>query len=61
MCLLGIARLHYQIEGAAAVALAGLLKRQELVRGRRAAVIVCSANISLATLASIVCVGTSDL
>jgi threonine dehydratase len=47
--------LHYQIEGAAAVALAGLLKRHELVRGRRAAVIVCGANISLATLASIIC------
>jgi len=53
--------LHHLIEGAAAVALAGLLKRQDLVRGRRAAVILCGANISLATLASVVCVGASQL
>jgi len=52
--------LHYQIEGAAAVALAGLLKRQELARGRCAAVILCGANISLATLAAIVCEGTTS-
>src|SRR5262245_7936354 len=32
--------LHHLIEGAAAVALAGLLKRQDLVRGRRVAVIL---------------------
>jgi threonine dehydratase len=47
-------RLHFQIEGAAAVALAGLLKRQGALRGRRAAVILCGANISLATLAGII-------
>jgi len=49
--------LHYQIEGAAAVAVAGLLKQRDLVPGRRVAVILCGANISLAILASIVCEG----
>jgi threonine dehydratase len=52
--------LHYQIEGAAAVALAGLLKRQGGLRGRRAAVILCGANISLGTLAAVIGAGRSS-
>ena len=50
---LAIDPLHQLIEGAAAVALAGLLKRPELARGRCAAVVLCGANISLATLAAV--------
>jgi threonine dehydratase len=52
--------LHYQVEGAAAVALAGLLKRQGDLRGRRAAVILCGANISLGTLAAVIGAGRSS-
>jgi len=51
--------LHYQIEGAAAVALAGLVQRPDYLRGRRAAVILCGANISLATLAAVIGAGQS--
>lgn len=41
---------HLMIEGAAGVSVAALLKRQEELRGRKVAVVVCGANISLATL-----------
>lgn len=41
---------HVLIEGAAAVAVAGLLQYGRTLRGRSAAVVLCGANIDLATL-----------
>jgi threonine dehydratase len=41
---------HLLIEGAAAVALAGLIKVSDRLRGKRVVVIVCGANISLKVL-----------
>ncbi len=47
-------RLHHMlIEGAAAVAIAGFVKRCERYRGKRVAIILCGANISLKTLRGI--------
>jgi threonine dehydratase len=42
---------HTLIEGAAAVAVAGLLRCREAVRGRTAVVVLCGGNIGLDTLA----------
>ena len=44
---------HLMVEGAAGVSVAAFLKKQDELRGRRAAVVVCGANISLATLKGI--------
>lgn len=41
---------HLMIEGAAGVSVAAFLKRQDELRNCRVAVVVCGANISLATL-----------
>ncbi len=45
---------HLLVEGAAGVAVAGLLKSAERVAGKRAAVVLCGANISLATLRPVI-------
>ncbi len=45
---------HLLVEGAAGVAVAGLLKVADLVAGKRVAVVLCGANISLATLRSVI-------
>lgn len=50
---LAIGTQHTLIEGAAGVALAGFLRCAAELRGKRVAVILCGANISLATLRSI--------
>ena len=39
-----------QIEGAAGVAIAALLNRQDVVRGMKVAIIICGGNVSDATL-----------
>jgi threonine dehydratase len=44
---------HMLIEGAAGVALAGLLKHTETLRGRRVAVVLCGANVSVETLRTV--------
>jgi threonine dehydratase len=44
---------HVLVEGAAGVALAGYLKLHEHFRGRRVVIVLCGANISLATLKTI--------
>lgn len=44
---------HLLIEGAAGVAVAGYLKMQEQFRGRRVVIVICGANISLATLKTV--------
>ena len=44
---------HQLIEGAAGVAVAGFLKRQTEFRGKNVAIVLCGANISLASLKSI--------
>jgi threonine dehydratase len=44
---------HMLVEGAAGVALAAFRRERERLRGRRAVVVVCGANISLATLRSV--------
>jgi len=44
---------HWITEGAAGVALAGLLKRAEDYRGRSAAVVICGRNIALETFLSV--------
>jgi threonine dehydratase len=38
---------HWMVEGAAGVALAGLIKRAESYRGRKVAVVLCGRNIGL--------------
>jgi threonine dehydratase len=43
-------RHHTLIEGAAAVAVAGYLKEKDRLRGRRAVIVLCGANISLEKL-----------
>lgn len=45
---------HLQVEGAAGVAVAGLLKRAERVTGQNVVVVLCGANISLTTLRSVI-------
>lgn len=44
---------HMMVEGAAAVALAGLLQKAEMYKGKRVAVIMCGSNIPLDKLKSI--------
>jgi threonine dehydratase len=44
---------HLLVEGAAGVAVAGLLRRQADWRGKRVAVVLCGANIGLGTLKTI--------
>lgn len=44
---------HLLVEGAAGVAVVGLLRRQADWRGRRVAVVLCGANIGLGTLKTI--------
>src|SRR5262249_798260 len=44
---------HMLIEGAAGVALAGLLRKADLFRGNRVAVVLCGANVSVETLRTI--------
>ena len=46
---------HQLIEGAAGVAIAGLLKEAAAVAGRKVVVVVCGANISRETLARVIC------
>lgn len=48
-----IGRHHTLIEGAAGVAVAGFLKERDRYRGRRVAIVLCGANISLETLRSV--------
>lgn len=45
---------HHMIEGAAGVAVAGLLQKQEELQGKSAVVIICGGNISLETLATVI-------
>jgi threonine dehydratase len=45
---------HMLLEGAAGVAVAGLTRRAERYSGKRAAVVICGANISRATLAAVI-------
>ena len=45
---------HQMIEGAAGVAIAGLLKRQDELRGKSAVVVICGGNIALDTLAKVI-------
>ncbi|MDH3434849.1 MAG: pyridoxal-phosphate dependent enzyme, partial [Gammaproteobacteria bacterium] len=44
---------QHQIEGAAGVAIAGLLSRAESLRGKKVVAIVCGGNISQQTLDSV--------
>ena len=48
-----IAAENEPIEGAAGVALAGLLQRKDAVTGRKVAVIICGGNVSQQTLEKI--------
>ena len=45
-----IAAENEPIEGAAGVALAGLLQRKDAVAGRKVAIIICGGNVSQQTL-----------
>lgn len=45
---------HMLLEGSAGVALAALERRRDALRGARAAVVICGANISLDTLKSVI-------
>jgi threonine dehydratase len=38
---------HWIVEGSAGVALAGLVKRAESLRGQKVAVVICGRNIAL--------------
>lgn len=44
---------HMLIEGAAGVAIAAYLRQQQAFRGQRVAIIICGANISIATLKTV--------
>jgi threonine dehydratase len=44
---------HLLIEGSAAVAIKGFLKKQEVFRGKNVVIVICGGNISLATLKAI--------
>lgn len=48
------------IEGAAGVALAGLLQSADTLRGKTVAVVVCGGNVSPETLESVLAPGTGD-
>jgi len=45
---------HQMIEGAAGVAIAGMLAQKEELAGRKVVILVCGANISRATLLSVI-------
>lgn len=44
---------HMLIEGAAGVALAAFLQQREQLQGQNVVIVICGANISLATLKTI--------
>ena len=45
---------HQMIEGAAGVAIAGMLAQKQELAGRKVVILVCGANISRATLLSVI-------
>jgi threonine dehydratase len=45
---------HLMVEGAAGVALAGLVKRASGYRGRKVAVVLCGRNIAPRTFAAVI-------
>jgi threonine dehydratase len=47
-----VVREHVLVEGAAAVAVAGLWRRADVLHGKRVGVVLCGANISASTLCS---------
>ena len=49
-----IDRQHQLLEGAAGVAIAGMMSRRETVRGKKVAVVICGGNVSRAILRGII-------
>ena len=48
-----IDRQHQLLEGAAGVAIAGLMQKRNMIRGRKTVVVICGGNISRETLREI--------